>query len=62
MNVQKKIPNGVRKSDFMWGDLPLVPQVAPLAPQVFFYSKNVPTVLHKWSKIQKMPPKGNPKW
>ena len=60
-NLQKRLPNGVPKSDLMLRDFTLAPLLAPLAPQVVFLLKNAAKVLQRWSQGCKSDSKRDPK-
>ncbi len=62
-NLQKKLSNGIPKSDTLLSDFTLAPLLAPLAPQVvFLLKKNQPKCSKGGPKVASMTPKEVPKW
>ena len=58
----KRLPNGVPKSDSILRNLTLAPLLAPLAPQVVFFTQKKPAkVLQRWSQGRKNDSKRDPK-
>jgi hypothetical protein len=59
----KRLPNGVPKSDSILRNLTLAPLLAPLAPQVVFFTQKMQPKCSKGGpKVAKVTPKGIPKW
>ena len=50
-----------QKVTLFWENVTLAPLLAPLAPQVVFYSKNTAKVLQRWSQGRKNDSKRDPK-
>ena len=62
-NLQKRLPNGLPTGELMLRDFTLAPLLAPLAPQVIFFTQKVqPKCSKVGPKVAKVTPKGIPKW
>ena len=59
----KRLPNDVQMGALKLGNLTLAPLLAPLAPQVVFFTQKMQPKCSKGGpKVAKVTPKGIPKW